>query len=177
LENFPALLHPSTGFPVLVYHPATERMGNAACTCNDPRMDHGPIRPSSSSSAGSEDARNPAYASLGAPLPLPGESESQRYLPGLPVTRHLEGLCVWTHTHKHTHCQERECAQVGSVTTREGFTMVYNKTKHTHRVLHKYNPRHTRLSRRAGVWHGAYPPLNLMDTVTTYMNYKTALSF
>jgi hypothetical protein len=114
---------------------------------------------------------------LGVPLPLPGESESQRYLPGLPVTRHLEGLCVWTHTHKHTHCQERECAQVGSVTTREGFTMVYNKTKHTHRVLHKYNPRHTRLSRRAGVWHGAYPPLNLMDTVTTYMNYKTALSF
>ena len=42
-----------------------------------------------------------------------------------------------------------ECAQVGSVTTREGFTMVYDKTKHTHRVLHKYTPTHTRLSRRA----------------------------
>ena len=68
---------------------------------------------------------------------------------------------------------ERECAQVGSVTTREGFTMVYNKTKHTHRVLHKYTPTHNRLSRHA-------VPNSTTDSdgySDDYMNYKTALSF
>ena len=31
---------------------------------------------------------------------------------------------------------------------RESFTMVYDKTKHTHRVLHKYTPTHTCLHDR-----------------------------
>lgn len=63
------------------------RMGNAACTCSDPRMDldkHQHIRSSSSSSANSSDARDPA--ALGAPLPLPDRSESQGHQPGAPFT-------------------------------------------------------------------------------------------
>ena len=55
--------------------------------------------------------------------------------------------------------------------------MVYDKTKHTHRVLHKYTPTHTRLSRRAVPISPTDSDGNSHVSVTTYMNYKTALSF